>query len=228
MTFNPPGHGTSRHLAPILHRSGTAFTLIELLVVIAIIGTLAGILLPVFGSARNSADKATCIARLKQITAATNLAANDNNGNYPDMRSFAGEPPYDDTQNYTTYVLAPYVAGQVGQDPTKLLRCPAAEKNRSAKGAGLLPSSICQYRFNAYEGQNHKPLVGYTNAMLFFDATWPDWSSTDLAHSPGGAGYMNVAYADGHVTSLPYQDYKALNSAGDSAESDFFKLGWLK
>ncbi len=43
------------------------FTLIELLVVIAIIAILAAMLFPVFGRARESARKASCMSNLKQI-----------------------------------------------------------------------------------------------------------------------------------------------------------------
>ena len=43
------------------------FTLIELLVVIAIIAILAAILLPALSSARNAAQKASCMSNLKQV-----------------------------------------------------------------------------------------------------------------------------------------------------------------
>jgi prepilin-type processing-associated H-X9-DG protein len=49
----------------------------------------------------------------------------------------------------------------------------------------------------------------------------------DFAHSPGGGAYLNVAYADGHVSSLSFADYQK-QSKGDEAQSDFFALGWTK
>ncbi len=192
-----------------------------MLVVISIIGVLAGLSLPVFNSVRRTADKTTCIAHLKQIVAATNLATNDNNGNYPNMHGYVWEAGSD----YIANVLAPYVGGTKDQDPTKLLRCPAAEKN--AQEAWLEDKIYCHYKYNLV-AQNIKPMVGYTNAMLFFDTTWTDWTQQQFAHYPGGGACLNVAYADGHLVTLPYADYQRLNNAGSETDGDFFQLGWKK
>ena len=60
-----------------------AFTLIELLVVIAIIAVLMGVLLPVLGKARKQAWQAVCKSNLRQIGAAAELYAQDNDNTVP-------------------------------------------------------------------------------------------------------------------------------------------------
>jgi prepilin-type N-terminal cleavage/methylation domain-containing protein/prepilin-type processing-associated H-X9-DG protein len=61
----------------------TAFTLVELLVVIGIIAVLISLLLPSLNRAREQAKKAQCLSNLKQIGAALNMYANENDGELP-------------------------------------------------------------------------------------------------------------------------------------------------
>ena len=221
---HPPAVPSAPHCPVPLARpaASRAFTLIELLVVIAIIGVLAGVLLPVFNSVGKTADKTVCTSNLKQILAASNLAAADNNGNYPNMHGYSWE----EGEKWIADALAPYVGGVDGKDPTKLLRCPAAQKN--PQQAWLKDTRYAHYRFNVAHGQGTKPQLGYVNAVVFFDTTYPDWTTDQLAHFPGDGALLNVGYADGHVAALSYKDYKQLNTSGDEKTSDFLSLGWTK
>ncbi len=204
-------------------KTQAAFTLIELLVVIAIIAVLAGIAMPVFSYMTRRSDEVTCASNIRQVTVATMLAAQDNYGNYPPLHGFSWETG----SVWIADCLNPYLGAIKGVSPAKVIHCPAAQKN--SKQVWLQDQQYPGYKYNVRYAQNKQPLVTATNAMLYFDTTWPDWSQDVLAHSPGSGAYLHVSYADGHVAVMNYKDYIAANTAGsDEWNGDFFKLGWLK
>jgi prepilin-type N-terminal cleavage/methylation domain-containing protein/prepilin-type processing-associated H-X9-DG protein len=199
----------------------SAFTLIELLTVIAIVAILASLLFPMIGTVRAKADQTACASNLRQILAATNLAANDNDGKYPNMHGYSWEQG----AVWIADALAPYLSGVVGQNPAKVLLCPAAQKN--PQESWLENPVYADYRYNIWYAQNKRPLYGYTNAMLFFDTTYTNWTPSEFAHFPGNGAVLNVGYADGHVAPMTYATYQSLNPNSNEQQNSFFELGWV-
>ena len=66
-----------------MKRHARAFTLIEILVVIAIIGALVALLFPALAGVREKARATACLSNLRQLSTATFLYCNDNDGYYP-------------------------------------------------------------------------------------------------------------------------------------------------
>ena len=64
-------------------RNKQAFTLIELLVVIAIIAVLMAVLMPALNRAREQGKRAVCLNKLKQLSLAWILYADENDDNLP-------------------------------------------------------------------------------------------------------------------------------------------------
>ena len=86
-----------------------AFTLIELLVVIAIIAILAAMLLPALARAKASAAKAKCASNLRQLGAAINLFAGDNNETFPsagDAHGASGNTPEISWDTYINFYIS--------------------------------------------------------------------------------------------------------------------------
>ena len=219
-------------LLKVVRRHG--FTLIELLVVIAVIAVLVSVFIPVVPAMHRKADIVACTSNLRQAVVATNAAAADGSGRYPRMRGYDWEPydsytspgvegPYPNQPPWLADVLARYVGSSATNTVTKILRCPAALKNRAK--TWLWDPNFSDYRYNVYYAQDKIPQYNSTEAVLFLDSTWPDWALGDLAH----LGVVNVAYADGHVGTLTYAQYKELSpNTSDESLNDFFQLGWIK
>ncbi|MCS6777488.1 MAG: type II secretion system protein [Chloroherpetonaceae bacterium] len=118
------------HWHPIRTRRH-AFTLIELLVVIAIIAVLAGLLFPVFLTARGKAREIHCLSNLRQIGVSISMYAQDHDGLYPyavdpadryTPQIWAGFPEFQaqiPSMSMLHEVLQPYVKSR------ELFRCPA-------------------------------------------------------------------------------------------------------
>jgi len=114
-----------------------AFTLIELLVVIVIVGLLAGLLLPVFGKAREAARRAMCANNLRQHGIAWYLYLDDHDDCFPAFGvpnqgkawgdTFGGGKGTDYGDNYAAQyrALNPYLGIYDDSSPAlKIFHCP--------------------------------------------------------------------------------------------------------
>jgi len=181
------------------------FTLIELLVVIGIIGTLAAMLLPALGRAREQGRRATCINNLRQIGVAHEMYRQDYDLKYESMlphSPLAGK-------NLHNYI---YVPGQ-GPKAHGLFDYILARDNTEAK------KNIYYCPSNRDEGTDTRESLQYWGnsstantvrshyAYAFTDSKknfFLDWEIEAGARRNSNHKYVvNVLFEDGHVATYP-------------------------
>ncbi|MFO7821881.1 MAG: type II secretion system protein [Lentisphaeria bacterium] len=129
------------------------FTLVELLVVIAVVAILAAMLMPALNRARFRAKEMACANNLKQIGAAANSYADDNDMRYPRNGLLRTEPYRYRAQTSRSGwrivpVWDPYFGG--ASDPdfeiSRVMSCPLAPKPGTTTdgGGGGVQLSILQ------------------------------------------------------------------------------------
>lgn len=148
-------------------RFQNAFTLIELLVVIAIIGILVAMLLPSLARAKGAALRIACVNNLKQLALATQLYADDDNGELPRRSS----PSWMETLRPTYRDF-------------KILRCPsdliASSPTNSRYPAHAAPRTYIMNGWNDY----FQTTLSAENWELYKTYKWPSGLKQSLIKEP--------------------------------------------
>ncbi len=191
-----------------------AFTLIELLTVIAIIAILAGLILPVYFTARGEAYQISCISNLRQIGMAIEMYASDSNGLYPwavdptdryTPQIWNGYPQFQQEIPYMPMlqdVLQPYIRNR------QIFDCPADSGYQVEDFTGF-PLNASPSSFQAFgTSYNYRTEIAFRHAG---DASFSDPSNLNVLMDASGRWHgglildqyrYNVLYADQHVKNL--------------------------
>nr|WP_309400137.1 prepilin-type N-terminal cleavage/methylation domain-containing protein [Cerasicoccus maritimus] len=202
----------------------------ELLACIAIIATLGAILIPAVGHVRKKGEAATCASNLRQIGAAFQMYATDNNGVLPLEHSTEAQK-LDGKEWYYPNVLATYVpplewaAEAQGNARGGVWQCPSIDEETLSWGGGystnrshvILPSADVSNM--VYLSQVARPaeivMIG-DGWYASREKTWismqcPEcrsWGKTTEAN-PIHDGAANMCFLDGHVELIDYEDLAA-------------------
>jgi general secretion pathway protein G len=195
-------------------RRRAGFTLIEVLTVIAIIAILAGLVFPVFASARGKAREITCISNLRQIGLGIRMYAQDYDELYPwavdptDKLTpiiWSSHPEFQTQIPYMPYlhqVLQPYIRS------SELFHCPSDTGYTVEDFTGIplnaTPSSYSKfgtsYNFRTEIAFRHAGEPAFRNPVelnVMFDAAgkWHGGLLFDRMR-------YNILHGDGHVKNL--------------------------
>ena len=205
------------------------FTLTELLIVMVIMALLAGMLFPLFASARAKARQTACASNLKNLTQAGLMYSQDYDGQYVNYAVI--------NQNYLwNGAFEPYLKNK------QVEICPDASVPDPSNGFGTAHTAwtgfqyTSSYGYNGYFYCNARPGSVCTPAQVPADSqtvwiadsvwidAWPqpsdppcpttdhsDWEGLWRFCMDRHAGGVNVAFADTHVKFKRQENLNTLN-----------------
>jgi len=191
----------------------SAFTLIELLVVIAIIAILASLAIPALSKAMERAKVTQDASNMRQVGISMVAYLNDNADSFPDATKWptALNPTY-----VTTWkgFLSPFDRRPPVESATDAPISFGMNKNLSTKGTSDVASaSNCVFISTAATG---------TYPKLVFINKASTVTGIDAGNNPGtfsGGKFVNVLFADSHVSALSTQDFNTALTNPDSTSA---------
>ena len=205
----------------------SGFTLVELLTVMVIMALLAGMLFPLFSSARAKARQASCASNLKNLTQAGVMYSQDYDGHYVDYGVI--------NQNYLwNAAFEPYLKSKLVEI------CPDASRPDESGFMGSAHTAWTGFQYTASYGYNgylycnsrfgsvcsQAAVPTESSTVWIADSVWIDaWPQPSDPPCPTAdhsdweglwrfcmdrhAGGINVAFVDSHVK---YRRQEALNT----------------
>lgn len=120
----------------------------------------------------------------------------------------------------------------VGQVVNPAWRCPEMVAGNTTETWMVDEPKDTTYRYNVFyaAGRKLSAMRKSSEAMVFYDGSFPDWRISQYPHNPGkpNLAKINVGYGDGHVASLTYRELiaKDWREGVVEGDSDLYKDGW--
>ncbi|MBI4028122.1 MAG: type II secretion system protein [Verrucomicrobia bacterium] len=206
--MNNPSKKRNANYWSLVTRHASSFTLIELLVVVAIISILASLLLPALRKSRDSAKRAACMNHLRQISLATFMLADDNNGWINGTGDPNTYPPASQEWRYT-------ITNYLGKSDRLLTSgCPDKKANPGFPDNRLSYGAYCAFygfggfpMHSLYEVKNPSRVFLVADCFKGYATTPGDFDNTCWGAALGvmpdiqqrhQAGGLNFVFVDGH------------------------------